>query len=647
MEKREQDILKQIKDSTEDIKVPESLKPEEIEKMLEAKAKKENVKRKARYRFASLAAACVVFAVGALLYNMSDLGKNSMTDSSETVSNETLEGSNKDVSDDEGKTDEVKDDYSEVYAYIEKQQKERGYDSGSLYHVIESSSLSSGAKMESSVENTDLSDEAGAVSGDYSETNLREAGIDEADIVKTDGRYLYVMKENGKEISVVDTEKELKKRGSISIAEDENAEEFYLITDEKKMIVIVSERTESGEEMYSSETEKIQAITYDISSPEKPKKLGSISQSGMYTSSRFSDGYLYLFSEYYIQNDVKKDRPETYVPMAGDSLIKEKDILLPLSSRGCMYEVVTAVSLDSPSEISDSKAIFTNGGELYVSINNIYYYETEWSDDGESVQTKIRKLGYGEGTFTKAKTGSVKGYLNDSFSIDEYNGYLRIVATDDEANAVYVLDKDMEIVGSIKNVAKGEEIYSARFIRDTGYFVTFRQVDPLFSVDLSEPENPEIIGKLKIPGFSEYLHFYGDGKLLGIGMDVDEESQVTEGVKISMFDISDKTDVKEENKYILKNAYSTDVFYDYKAVLIDVEKNLIGFSANTEGGEKYYIFAYDEKEGFQCKMAEEVNGSSMWGTRGVYIGEMLYVIRGNVIEAYSLKDYGKKDDLIL
>ena len=309
--------------------------------------------------------------------------------------------------------------------------------------------------------------------------------------------------------------------------------------------------------------------------------------------------------------------------------------------------MVTAVNLDKPSEVADSKAIFTDGGSLYVSNENIYYYETQWSDNGDAEKTVIRKLGYKDGKLSSAVQGNIKGYINDSFSIDEYKGYLRIVATVGETNSVYVLDGKLKTIGSIKKLAKDERVYSARLLGDTGYFVTFRETDPLFSVDFSNPKNPKILGKLKIPGFSDYLHFYGKDKLLGIGMDVEEDAQVTDGVKLSMFDISDNTDVKEENKLVLKNVYSTDVSYDYKAALIDVGRNIIGFTGSTGGGERYYLFSYDEKEGFSCNMSEEINGRSMRSARGLYIGDSLYIVCGNVIEAYSLKDYRKVEDLIL
>ena len=141
-----------------------------------------------------------------------------------------------------------------------------------------------------------------------------------------------------------------------------------------------------------------------------------------------------------------------------------------------------------------------------------------------------------------------------------------MVTTDDETNGLYILASNMKEVGSITGLAEGEQVYSARLLGDTGYFVTYEKTDPLFSVDLSDPKNPKIIGKLKIPGFSEYLHFYGENQLLGIGMDVDEDGVTTDGVKLSMFDVSDPSDVKEIETYVLEGTYGTDAGYDYKAV---------------------------------------------------------------------------------
>ena len=175
--------------------------------------------------------------------------------------------------------------------------------------------------------------------------------------------------------------------------------------------------------------------------------------------------------------------------------------------------------------------------------------------------------------------------------------------------------------------------------------MTYRETDPLFSVDFSDPTNPQIIGSLKIPGFSEYLHFYGDNMLLGIGMDTDENG-ATNGVKLSMFDISNPADVKEVQKYTIKGAYYSDVFNDYRAVLVDYGKNMIGFSCQGDI-EHYYIFSYDKTNGFCVEMDEEVNGMSYMGTRGLYVGERFFVVKGNAVESYRIRTYEKIDDILL
>ena len=162
-------------------------------------------------------------------------------------------------------------------------------------------------------------------------------------------------------------------------------------------------------------------------------------------------------------------------------------------------------------------------------------------------------------------------------------------------------------------------------------------------MDLSDPSAPEIIGKLKIPGFSEYLHPYGDGQLLGIGMDVDEESVTTDGVKISMFDISNPADVNEEENYVLEDLYGTDVGYNYKEVFVDVEKNLFGFMAYGDTT-KYFIFTYDEN-GFKEVFSREL---TLYGNvRGLYAGERFYLVNGNTVESFTMDAFQKVDDIVL
>lgn len=626
MDRREKEILDKIQKQTENIEIPENLVPDRIHRMLEEKEPKKRIRV---YRMGALAAACVLIVAGIAVWQLagSRQEQQTVTKSSDTV-----------ISD--SKTIASAEDYEQVYRYIEAYQEEFTKERGVIteeYAVDRGDFLTSGSNESAADSKSAVSDYA-ASTGDYSQTNVRQEGVDEGDVVKTDGRYLYILEDNEQEIAIVDTASgNMEKVSSISVEED-YIYEFYLAEEQKKLVAVCSH---SGLNM-----EAVKVITYDIQNPQKPQIQGTVTQSGIYHSSRMSDGYLYLFSDYYLQDQARKEEPETYIPMVNGKLIEEKDIYLPQISQAYMYEVITAVNLEHPSEVTDSKALFSKGGDVYVSNENIYFYETEWRYSSNDVTT-VRKVSYKNGMLTAEAQGQFEGYLNDSFSIDEYKGYLRVVTTEGETNSVYILDQELVIVGSITGLAEDERVYSARFLGDTGYFVTFRETDPLFSVDLSDPEHPEIIGSLKIPGFSDYLHFYGEDQLLGIGMNVDEETMTTDGVKLSMFDISDPSDVKKKDTYVLENVYSTDVSYDYKAVLIDYGRNIIGFSGDAQGGEKYYLFAYDEESGFVCNMEEEINGNGLRSVRGVYIDDTLYVVQGNIIESYSLKDYQKTDDLIL
>ena len=651
MTDHEKEILDKIKQSTEKTPVPESLAPDQIMKMLEEHnstqasghiPKKHGFSRGYRMRGGLIAAALVlVVGIGAHIrqQNLSSDSATSSTKGSSSIDTSSGKLASSD-------TLETATDYDEVYTYLQSYQDE--FDSSSVTGstdngivMYSTETADSGARTDSSSSSSDSSTaSARAVDTSFSDTNVRTEGVGEADIVKTDGSYLYTLKANSQEISIVDIRSDqMKVVSGISLNENFQASEFYL-SDQKLFVLGNMQNTQvdsDSKTLYRGSCTRIQ--TYDLADINNPKFIGTVDQSGYYRTSRFKDGYLYVFSDYYIYDTItKKDYP-SYVPLVGDNLLKQSDIYLPTN------------------HAADQKAVMSENGEVYVSENNIYIYEYANSSilaDNLAAknQTILRKLSYNKGKLSGSAQGKVKGYLNDSFSIDEYDNTLRLVTTvthnvgsSSQSNSVYVLDADLKTIGKIEDLAKNEQVYSARFLGDTGYFVTYEQTDPLFSVDFSDPENPKILGKLKIPGFSEYLHFYSDNLLLGIGMDTDENG-ITNGVKISMFDISDPSDVKEVSKYTLDQYYYSDVFSDYRAALVDPEKNLIGFPLSGSANQ-YVILSYDKDQGFQVQMQEEVNGNSYLGTRGVYANEKFYVINGNAIEAYQMGDYVKIDDLLL
>ena len=634
MSKWEEDMIEQIRKESEDIQIPDSLRPDQIEKRLSERPKKYYWKK--GYT-AGLAAACCLLVCGAVWGIQKSPQRVSPVEKQDTATDQA-----------ESSDIQTAKSYDQIYEYLQaNQDNQYGTDTGMLERGVvtesaeDSSSTNSAAAVDTGVAQNSKSSENAV----YSETNVRQEGVDEADVVKTDGRYLYTLKDNGRSVAIVDTSNgELQMVISIPVEDDDQAREFYVNDGHLILVSEFNQEREDGTWTYASTDTRV--TTYDITDPEKPRKAGEVTQSGSYTSSRLTDGHLYLFTQYSVDvtsGITPKDKKD-YIPYVNQQMLEADDIYLPPFSQAYMYEVVSSVDVAKPGEIQDTKAIFSDGGELYVSNDNIYWYETQWSDKTETV---IKRISYKGGKLKAEASGKVDGYINDSFSIDEYDGYLRVVTTDDETNGLYILDSNMKEVGSITGLAEGEQVYSARLLGDTGYFVTYEQTDPLFSVDLSDPKNPKIIGKLKIPGFSEYLHFYGENQLLGIGMDVDEEGFTMNGVKLSMFDISDSSDVKEIQKYTLENVYSAAVMYDYKAVLIDPEKNVIGFAADGNNGENYYVFSYNDTNGFECLMNETVNGNGYQSARGVYVDNTLYVVKGNIIEAYDMADYQKIDDLIL
>ena len=506
------------------------------------------------------------------------------------------------------------------------------------------------AKGENSVTSMEDTDTGADYPSDpsYSGTNLRDKGVDEADIVKTDGEYIYTLLENNYEIAIVDTKGDLRDIGRITVEDDKFIREFFVDRENNRLIVICDYYENEYTDAFSL------ALTFDISDFSNIKELGRVRQTGNYQSSRMKDGFLYLFTEYYVDTGIIEPREaKTFVPLVGNELLPAEKIILPITNQACRYTIVSSVGMDAPDKVKDSRGILSEYGQIYTSMDSIFYYTTEWESnnytdwifDGEaSRKTTLRKIGYSKGEFGNSCSAVVDGYLNDSFSIDEYEGYVRMVLSNEEANNLIILDKELKQVGSITDLAPGERVYSARFLGDVGYFVTYKETDPVFAADLSDPAEPVILGELKIPGFSEYLHPFGKDKLLGIGMNVDSAG-VLDGVKAELFDISDPSNLSSLEECIVPGMYGADASYDYKAVMIAPERGLIGFSGSGVSGDVYVLLKY-ENDRIVAMLLEEVNGSGR-GTRGIYIGDVLYVVNGNIIEAYSLADYSKVDDLIL
>lgn len=616
--------------------------------------------------------------------------------------------------------------YEAVYEVLQKVQESENYRGGYLYTdgmvwVDEKMEM---AIPEESAPTLDAgaSELGGEITGglDFSGTNVQVEGIDEADMIKTDGQYFYVFDMNRNAIYIVSVNgSEMKLTATVALSDEvsgnETGREMYLLGN--RLVFLVSgyrteEKTEysknAGTDIaYIRECAVTKVFTYDISDKSAPKLVSALEQDGRMITSRCVDGVVYVISSYANYNTWFKPSDgartgtadgvtyEMYIPTVAGELIAPDCIYISEEPVSEEFLVVTAMSPENPDKYLDVKSLLADGDECYVSNNYIYVagsrrQNTEMTYD----RTEVYRFAYAGGVITPAGQVTIKGTLNDQFSMDEYEGYLRVVTTvneyvyetkntglketvdvngdgvidetdmiepysyryiseSKEYNSLYIYDNELQLTGCIENLAPNEHIKSARLMGSVGYFVTFRQTDPLFSVDLSDPANPKVLGALKIPGFSAYLHPYGEGLLLGIGYDADENTGWTQGVKLSMFDVSDPTNVKEVHKHILADFSYTGVDADHKAALIDAEKGIIGFPVRgySDSGEYnvYVVYSYDEKgfyplfsEGYAMRYDADVYEFKYElfsvDCRGAYIGDTFYMIN----PTYEIKSYDMK-----
>lgn len=525
---------------------------------------------------------------------------------------------------------------------------------------------------------------------DYSNTNVQVSGIDEADIVKTDGSHIFMI--DGNEVVIVKAEGEnTREIARITLdaqtLQKENPDFLYypneLFINGNTLVVLYQYSPDystydyaySDSAYYYSDTTEV--ACFDITSPDSPQLITTFGQDGYYSTSRLYDNVLYVVSNYYVYADgFDRDDPITYIPevSTGDAkkLIEPADILIAPNCNSTTYSVITSIDLSSHSRV-DRYSVLGASDTLYMSYENLYLanraYKSEELDsyqDGSftvteevfGTSTSLTKLSLSSGTIEFVADTTVNGYLLNQFSLDEYNGNLRLVVTVDEShmstirnkdgdvvgsdngdsistNSLFILDPNLQVVGSIEGLAEDERVYSVRFDGEVGYFVTFRQTDPLFAVDLSDPANPQIKDALKIPGFSTYMHVYGTDRLFGLGMAADDDGR-TEGLKMSMFDTTDPYNLSEIGVLELDGSYS-EALYNHKAIFIDPEKSLIGFATNDE----YVVYSYSDESGFYLvSKIENAFDSSYYGQfRGLYIDDYFYLCTGNNIKVYTLDGF--------
>lgn len=577
-----------------------------------------------------------------------------------------------------------------------------------------------GAKDEGSLP-SDVSD-----STDFSGTNVQIEGVDEADVIKTDGNYFYVVKPNYgiKIISVSGAE--MREVGEIIKAEGddifveskgdtgsssqnksdasnsysapnstgkensvcEQYKTFLEIYVSGNRLAVISEITyyssyEDNKAYYDgyawgyyysySRVETVVEL-YDITDRSNPIEVASLSQDGYYTSSRMTEGNIYILSNYYVNlGEVEKNDRSTYIPTVSEngdsSLVSEGDICGIANGYVNSYVVLASLSIKGDGKLLSSKAVLGNGYTMYADDGYILVssddYKSYTDESGYQIGgncTDIICFELKDGAAEVRTSGTIDGTLYGQFAIDRDGDYFRFATTvnnyksgvyedgksqfygiSERTNALFVTDLDLKVVGTLMGYGNDEQIKAVRFSGDIAYVVTFRQTDPLFAFDLSEPTAPKIISALKVPGFSQYLQSYGTGRLFGFGSDADETSGGVTGLKISMYNVADNTNITEFASAVINGSYSP-AQYNHKAIFASSAKNIIGFYSS--GDESYRLYTFDEEAEMFKELGKIENLSSYFydvycyqiSYRGMYIGDWFYVVGTNGASAIRIND---------
>ena len=545
---------------------------------------------------------------------------------------------------------------------------------------------------------------------DYSTTNIQVENVDEADIVKTDGDYIYSISEDNVIITDAKDPKQPKVVATIQSEDDDIPEDIILYKD--KLVVISTKGNQTQRYYYNNRMNTVVKI-YNITSREKPVLTKSYEMYEPYYTSRCIDNVLYVISS----GNLRKEDDEIVVGYNEDNMEKEMSIDKIKYLKDVKTTKQTLIStVDLNNETADIKldSYLMNISNAYVSENAIYLLNQKYNNDSKipikllfgfkgvfgledyyemdsesGYYTEIYKFDIKENVEYKAKT-KVKGKTINQYSLDEKDNHLRIALYDNDGSRVAIFDEDLKQIGISDNVAKVEKMYSSRFIGDKVYFVTYKTIDPLFVMDLSNETKPKVLGKLKIPGYSTYLHPYDENHIIGIGMETKEiinrnsngkvisTTAKVVGMKMALFDVSNVNSPVQISSVVIGDSRTTSaILTNPKALLFSKEKSLIAIPVNNYSqdfevtssnnyetminnytkyskpynAEGYFVYNINVQDGFKLKGVithEKTNATYYYSNskllRGLYIDNNLYTVSETMIkvnELDSLKAVGE------
>lgn len=699
-EKEKNEILRK----SEELEIPESLEPENMMKQLklrkECDKKKEDkdnlVNRKNKFVFwkinpmaAGMVAVAFVLIAGifanSYLSSNSILDKNISTDkNSEKLENQQTETDNISLDNNKDNIEPIGDREEVIKLGVDYWLKIQENLSGNKFYDEEFGLISEeSATNEIEINADDTVGNPPQTSDgnqDYYENNDQVKGVAEPDVVLTDGKYIYSLNKSETKIDIVSCDNgkmdtvssilfneelgdsiEFKDMGNI-LYEEEICYDIAYLAPEVKFNV-------TGDALSIVITDYVNTVVlgYDISDRANPVFKAKTEIDGRMVSSRVSDDYLYVITDYCMRNvdfsvdDIENEDvsviveervKEWFIPKVNGQEIEADSIFKCTGQEDYnRFVVVTSIDINDSFNVKDKLASIGGSYEIYVSRENIYTVNTRYEYDFANRSTKnytdIFKFKYDKGIISSYASGTVDGYVSEQFSLDENNGYLRVVSSVLERDdiSVYVLDDALKVVGELEGIVSGEQFMSAKYVDDKLYFVSFLRKDPLFVIDLSEPENPHTVNQLDVSGFSSYLHHWGNNMLLGIGFEADEDTGIVTGTKLSLFDTT-SDNLKEISKKVYDKSYPQFANTGYKGILVDERKNIIGLGMTSEVydsdgvGElscEYVVLQIDNKK---IKEVFKYKGELDEEYRGLFIGDYLYiVVMDKGIQSVNLKDF--------
>lgn len=513
----------------------------------------------------------------------------------------------------------------------------------------------------------------------HSDTNTQVNGVDEEDLIKTDGRMIYQLNQG---CLLITQAYPLEQAGLVQTVEYEQG--FMpsgLYVNDSHVFVVGQYYPYYNQETATQLTEAVKVYVYD---KVHFKEVKALSFEGYQLTTRMTDTHLMLIVQKYVpvyrHTLTDSDILPHYAVDNEEVTIDYKDIyyhdsIMP-STIATVFKVdLTHFTIDHYSYLGAVNHVYMNEQSIYLT-NTIYPIRTLPMGIAEiaGVQeedTLVTKIDHQQG-FQAIATTKVKGRIHNQFMMDEYKGYFRITTTSgqtwDESseNNVYIFNRKLELTGKVEGLAKGESIQSTRFVGDRIYLVTFRMIDPFFVIDASDPRNPNVLGELKIPGFSTYLHPLDDNHVIGIGFEADNTGRTT-GMKLALYDVTNPYEPKETFKEVIDYMSSgygySEVTYNHKALLYSKDHQLMAFpftrsfyqNINENGNDshqfvslqEYKVYSIDSQRGFVEKAtirhaeSDKLGGRHGSIDRGLIIGPYLYTVSNAFIEVHDLDHFNR------